>query len=62
MITERTLKRWRADALTTKVKCTLKDTLKNEHCERILRMTQELLDLYLIERIKGCSKNIQHGK
>jgi len=51
-ITERTLKKWRKEALQ------FKDDVINmtgaeptvELCERILRMTQELLDLHLIRK------------
>ena len=51
-ITERTLKRWRKEALQ------FKDDVKNMPeaapatglCDRILRMTQELLDQHLLQR------------
>ena len=49
MITERTLKRWRKEALNN-----LRDpeqlTTTKELSERILKMTQELLDQHLIRR------------
>ena len=57
MITERTLKRWRKDALkdATDVKiyegtCFGLATVYQECQTRILRMTQELLDLHLIRK------------
>ena len=50
MVSERTLKRWRRDAL--KFKNETRDPTKSElkQCESILRMTQELLDLHLIRK------------
>lgn len=59
MITERTLKRWRKEALQSAKADTIdmyKGTATNlaiayqEDLKRILRMTQELLDLYLIRK------------
>ena len=55
MIAERTLKKWRKEALVDKE---IREDLKaspNENCiyqlsERILRMTQELLDQHLLRR------------
>ena len=60
MISERTLKKWRRDALNTQY---LIDSAENpnpyttislshaqEKDERILRLTQELMDAYLIRR------------
>ena len=56
-ITERTLKRWRKEALKSFDK-QLYDTTEAEHLavcysdakEKILRMTQELLDAHLIRK------------
>jgi len=57
MITERTLKKWRKEALEVKEihdrhsKIDGMGALKTmEICGRILRMTQELLDTYLIRK------------
>ena len=60
-ITERTLKKWRQEALTTNHETshigldgmTEEKTVKllNDLNDRILRMTQELLDQHLIRRI-----------
>ena len=60
MITERTLKKWRAEALRWKylqsgmsqggVLGTMTST--NEAIDRILRLTQELLDQHLIRKEK----------
>ncbi len=52
-ITERTLKRWRMEALKAKAGGYPEDAaiiLFDELNERILRMTQELLDLHLIRK------------
>lgn len=54
MITERTLKKWRKEALEEIQKETslgLKEltTIKVELSKRILRMTQELMDLHLMK-------------
>jgi len=50
MITERTLRKWRKEALVCRN--SIKDNPHTERtvelCERILRMTQELLDQHLI--------------
>ena len=61
MITERTLRQWRKDALQTTetiesfdpaldVKVTKHITVINELSERILRLTQELLDQHLLRK------------
>ncbi len=54
MVTERTLKRWRKEALTNEGTkegvITLHVNDRIELNKRILRMTQELLDLHLIRR------------
>jgi hypothetical protein len=60
MISERTLKKWRKDALEimeldllghTLTEITEKTALINEeHARRILRLTQELMDNYLVRR------------
>lgn len=52
MITERTLKRWRKEALQFKedIKDMPEAVPTTELCNRILRMTQELLDLHLIRK------------
>lgn len=57
MITERTLKNWRKDALRT-IKSDYGQGLQGdkkkffmEGQERILRMTQELLDQHLIRKV-----------
>ena len=51
MISERTLRRWRKDALRYPHSL---NTVQTEKClemsERILRLTQELLDLYLTRK------------
>ena len=51
MITEKTLRRWRAEALKYP---TSEDTAKTNHglemAERILRLTQELLDQHLMRK------------
>jgi len=55
-ITERTLKKWRQEALG--VRYTTDEQLKTLHlgyartqAERILRMTQELLDQHLLRKV-----------
>ena len=53
MISERTLRNWRRDALKTKDLVTLTDPLEKvigESSERILRLTQELMDLHLVKK------------
>ncbi len=62
MITERTLKQWRRDALKCKANPLLKFTpgspesvdiailKEQEYCERILRLTQDLLDIQLMKK------------
>ncbi len=52
MISERTLRRWRRDALVTPkdVDLLLSSRLYIELQERILRLTQELLDQHLIRK------------
>ena len=53
MITERTLKRWRKEALITEQSPTYDEANQDwiiEMSKRILRMTQELLDLHLIRK------------
>jgi hypothetical protein len=58
MITERTLRRWRRDSLSLKDAAELtqdaKFTVTTEHIkeihERILRLTQELLDQHLMRK------------
>ena len=51
MISEKTLRRWRKDALRYP---TAEDVAKTnsgiEMAERILRLTQELMDLYLVKK------------
>ena len=52
-ITERTLKQWRKEALVTEQSPTWDEANQNwiiEMSKRILRMTQELLDLHLIRK------------
>lgn len=60
-ITERTLKKWRKEALiensisltkTDDQMAFAHDSLLTELNERILRMTQELLDQHLLRRVK----------
>lgn len=61
MITERTLKRWRRDALQMVKDGPVEGTMdaaitynsKNQLCKRILRMTQELMDLHLTKYERG---------
>ena len=48
MITERTLKKWRKEALKLKSE-SISTSLQYQLSDRILRMTQELLDLHLIK-------------
>ena len=53
MISERTLKRWRRDALKGTQSPDWDKANANyirEVSERILRLTQELMDLYLIQK------------
>jgi len=52
MITERTLRQWRKDALKFKqdMRTVLEATPAIELCERILRLTQELLDQHLMRK------------
>ena len=54
MVTERTLKQWRKEALanegTKEGVITLHVNTRFELNKRILRMTQELLDLHLIRK------------
>lgn len=54
MISERTLKKWRRDALKYPEQMTIEEAAKSQHgmemVERILRLTQELMDAYLIRR------------
>lgn len=51
MITERTLKRWRIDALKYPQNSDSVQTLNGlEMATRIVRLTQELMDLYLIRK------------
>lgn len=51
MITERTLKRWRKEALAFRTDTTVQKTaVENELNDRILRMTAELLDQHLIRK------------
>ena len=55
MITERTLRRWRKDALREGLITIIEDQ-KDQHIywlecqQRILRLTQELMDLYLLRK------------
>lgn len=64
MITERTLRNWRADALQRKAHLGSMDpdslnTIVNERmelCDRVLRLTMELMDIRLMERIRGNKK------
>jgi len=57
MITERMLRKWRKEALNTAA-LTISTTVDNSDVyikilsERILKMTQELLDLHLLRREK----------
>lgn len=52
MISERTLRQWRREALRGKETMELNEMIKyvDEMNERILRLTQELMDLYLIKK------------
>ena len=51
MITEKTLRRWRAEALKYPTNTEVVPTPAGlEISERILRLTQELLDLHLIRK------------
>lgn len=53
MISERTLKRWRKEALVSKDKCTQTDPIERillEFSKRILQLTQELLDQQLLRK------------
>ena len=60
MISERRLKKWRREALKAKHGEYPEDAamvLFEDHYERILLMTQELLDQRLIKQNKGGNKN-----
>lgn len=48
-IGERTLKKWRKEALTTIANCP-PDSKRATQAERILRMTQILMDMHLLMR------------
>ena len=54
MITERTLKRWRKDALILLDDCGKRDLPDNsiviELCKRILRLTSDLIDIHLLRK------------
>ena len=50
MITERTLKRWRKEALIQDEDPPMVHLVLEELSNRILRMTQELLDAHLIRK------------
>ncbi len=50
MTTERALKRWRKEALMMKEDPDPDNVYEQELAERILRLTQELLDQYLIRK------------
>ena len=52
MITERTLKKWRREALVFRedIKSMVETEPTVELCDRILRMTQILLDQHLLQR------------
>ena len=60
MITERTLRKWRAQALELKINFYAVPNINHfigkqiglELCERILRLTQELLDQHLLRKEK----------
>lgn len=55
MITERTLRKWRVEALVTRNAIIFTQGLqdqKMEMCGRILRLTQELLDQHLLRKEK----------
>ena len=63
MITERTLKKWRRDALTVvtdEMRCNQESILPSatlvELTQRILRMTQELMDLHLTKYERSKSR------
>ena len=53
MISERTLKRWRREALQFKGDIlSMKDAAPSiELCERILKLTQELMDSHLMKKL-----------
>jgi len=58
-ITERTLRRWRRDALTERIEIrtfhgveVVYDAVLDQTLERVLRMTQELLDQHLLRKEK----------
>ena len=65
MITNRTLQQWRRDALISKgnplltsdpshpEKVSIAILAELEYCERILRLTQELMDLNLLRKGKS---------
>lgn len=59
MITERTLRKWRKDALKAKAEMNKKpmpdDYLWKDYItilDRILRMTQEMLDIHLLRKVR----------
>ena len=52
MITERTLRKWRREALITMKDLDTREALDGkiyELCERVLKMTTVLMDLHLVE-------------
>ena len=52
MITERTLKKWRGEALKFREKhAEDRVAYQIELCERILKLTQELLDQHLLRKV-----------
>jgi hypothetical protein len=51
MISYRTLRNWRRDALKERNKLDQSPNNVNELCDRILRLTQELLDQHLLRKV-----------
>lgn len=59
MITERTLRKWRKEALVAKAELNAQPRSEQDHwiqfmeiLDRILRMTQELLDLHMLRKVR----------
>jgi len=52
MITERTLKKWRMEALAQDEDPPLVHEVLKTLSERILRLTQELLDQHLLRKVR----------
>jgi len=64
MITERTLKKWRMAALAELEylkgwdSASERSKVIRTHCERELRLTQELLDIHLLQQVKHLKEDV----